>query len=126
MSCSATPYMLERHRGALSARMSTIWDSLGRWRPPPRSSTRHRTRTGSSGAQLDVSFESAGHQARCQAYAPNSGQTRGAEAALPPRVGDWPAERVAILDRVTTLDEREGPRDECGVFGIHAPGHDVS
>jgi hypothetical protein len=74
MSCSATPYMLERHRGALSARMSAIWDSLGRWRPPPRSSTRHRTRTGSSGAQLDVSFESAGHQARCQAYAPNSGQ----------------------------------------------------
>ncbi|MEI2702306.1 MAG: amidophosphoribosyltransferase [Baekduia sp.] len=24
------------------------------------------------------------------------------------------------------LDEREGPRDECGVFGIYAPGHDVS
>src|SRR5580658_3510460 len=21
---------------------------------------------------------------------------------------------------------REGPRDECGVFGIYAPGHDVS
>ena len=27
---------------------------------------------------------------------------------------------------VTNLDEREGPRDECGVFGIYAPGHDVS
>jgi amidophosphoribosyltransferase len=27
---------------------------------------------------------------------------------------------------VTKLDEREGPRDECGVFGIYAPGHDVS
>jgi len=27
---------------------------------------------------------------------------------------------------VTTLDGREGPRDECGVFGIYAPGHDVS
>ena len=24
------------------------------------------------------------------------------------------------------LDEREGPRDECGVFGIYAPEHDVS
>jgi len=36
------------------------------------------------------------------------------------------AERPAILEGVTTLDEREGPRDECGVFGIHAPGHEVS
>src|SRR5687768_10459036 len=24
------------------------------------------------------------------------------------------------------LDSREGPRDECGVFGVHAPGHDVA
>jgi amidophosphoribosyltransferase len=24
------------------------------------------------------------------------------------------------------LDQRDGPRDECGVFGIYAPGHDVS
>jgi amidophosphoribosyltransferase len=24
------------------------------------------------------------------------------------------------------LDQREGPRDECGVFGLYAPGHDVS
>jgi amidophosphoribosyltransferase len=24
------------------------------------------------------------------------------------------------------LDPRDGPRDECGVFGVHAPGHDVS
>jgi amidophosphoribosyltransferase len=24
------------------------------------------------------------------------------------------------------LDQREGPRDECGVFGVYAPGHDVS
>ncbi len=24
------------------------------------------------------------------------------------------------------FDDREGPRDECGVFGIFAPGHDVS
>ncbi|HEX4345349.1 MAG TPA: amidophosphoribosyltransferase [Solirubrobacteraceae bacterium] len=27
---------------------------------------------------------------------------------------------------MTTLDGREGPRDECGVFGVYAPGHDVS
>jgi amidophosphoribosyltransferase len=24
------------------------------------------------------------------------------------------------------LDERDGPRDECGVFGVYAPGHDVA
>src|SRR5204862_2403701 len=24
------------------------------------------------------------------------------------------------------MDDRDGPRDECGVFGIHAPEHDVS
>ncbi|MGZ8676830.1 MAG: amidophosphoribosyltransferase, partial [Solirubrobacterales bacterium] len=24
------------------------------------------------------------------------------------------------------LDDREGPRDECGVFGVYAPGHDVA
>jgi amidophosphoribosyltransferase len=24
-----------------------------------------------------------------------------------------------------TLDDRDGPRDECGVFGVYAPGHDV-
>jgi amidophosphoribosyltransferase len=27
---------------------------------------------------------------------------------------------------VSTTDHREGPRDECGVFGVYAPGHDVS
>jgi amidophosphoribosyltransferase len=25
-----------------------------------------------------------------------------------------------------TLDHRDGPRDECGVFGIYAPGHEVA
>src|SRR4051794_41840100 len=24
------------------------------------------------------------------------------------------------------LDQRDGPRDECGVFGIYGPEHDVS
>jgi len=27
---------------------------------------------------------------------------------------------------VTDLDSRDGPRDECGVFGVYAPGRDVS
>ena len=31
-----------------------------------------------------------------------------------------------MVDASDDLDEREGPRDECGVFGIYAPGHDVS
>ncbi len=26
----------------------------------------------------------------------------------------------------TSIDHRDGPRDECGVFGIYAPEHDVS
>jgi len=51
-------------------------------------------------------------------------------SACPPADDRWrrrfTAERTAILDIVTKLDEREGPRDECGVFGIYAPGHDVS
>jgi amidophosphoribosyltransferase len=25
-----------------------------------------------------------------------------------------------------SFDERDGPRDECGVFGVYAPGHDVA
>ena len=24
------------------------------------------------------------------------------------------------------VPDREGPRDECGVFGVYAPGHDVA
>ena len=24
------------------------------------------------------------------------------------------------------IDHRDGPRDECGVFGIYAPDHDVA
>ena len=24
------------------------------------------------------------------------------------------------------FDDRDGPRDECGVFGVYAPGHDVA
>ncbi|HZG47890.1 MAG TPA: hypothetical protein VEY90_00090, partial [Thermoleophilaceae bacterium] len=24
------------------------------------------------------------------------------------------------------LDDRDGPRDECGVFGVYAPDHDVA
>ena len=28
--------------------------------------------------------------------------------------------------RADVIDHRDGPRDECGVFGIYAPGHDVA
>jgi amidophosphoribosyltransferase len=30
------------------------------------------------------------------------------------------------LSHQDVLDERDGPRDECGVFGLYAPEHDVS
>jgi len=33
---------------------------------------------------------------------------------------------ATVPDCLPVLDDREGPRDECGVFGIYAPGHDVS
>jgi amidophosphoribosyltransferase len=46
---------------------------------------------------------------------------------LPEAPRAWHAERAAILEQVTSLaQERDGPRDECGVFGIYAPRHDVS
>jgi amidophosphoribosyltransferase len=35
-------------------------------------------------------------------------------------------EAVLMTEQNTPLDERDGPRDECGVFGIYAPEHDVS
>jgi amidophosphoribosyltransferase len=32
-----------------------------------------------------------------------------------------------VTDTITELsDPRDGPRDECGVFGVYAPGHDVA
>ncbi|HEU4976190.1 MAG TPA: amidophosphoribosyltransferase [Baekduia sp.] len=31
-----------------------------------------------------------------------------------------------MTEQITSLDERDGPRDECGVFGIYAPDHDVA
>ena len=36
-----------------------------------------------------------------------------------------PTERPAS-DRDHGVPDRDGPRDECGVFGVYAPGHDVS
>src|ERR1700761_228439 len=32
----------------------------------------------------------------------------------------------AMDARVDLSSDREGPRDECGVFGLYAPGHEVS
>jgi amidophosphoribosyltransferase len=37
--------------------------------------------------------------------------------------GSWTARRPALTDQI---DLRDGPRDECGVFGIYAAGHDVA
>ena len=31
-----------------------------------------------------------------------------------------------MLASSSSADPREGPRDECGVFGVYAPGHAVS
>ncbi|MGA2469067.1 MAG: amidophosphoribosyltransferase [Solirubrobacteraceae bacterium] len=31
-----------------------------------------------------------------------------------------------MLPSSSSLDPRDGPRDECGVFGVYAPGHEVS
>ena len=31
-----------------------------------------------------------------------------------------------MTDSIPPLEERDGPRDECGVFGIYAPEHDVA
>ena len=34
---------------------------------------------------------------------------------------------IPLTDLIQSpLDERDGPRDECGVFGVYAPGHDVA
>jgi amidophosphoribosyltransferase len=31
-----------------------------------------------------------------------------------------------MTEQINPLEQRDGPRDECGVFGIYAPDHDVS
>ena len=31
-----------------------------------------------------------------------------------------------MTEQITPLEQRDGPRDECGVFGIYAPDHDVA
>jgi amidophosphoribosyltransferase len=33
---------------------------------------------------------------------------------------------ATATESTVDIDDREGPRDECGVFGIYAPGHEVS
>ncbi len=33
---------------------------------------------------------------------------------------------MALPDRSEQLDQRDGPRDECGVFGVYGPEHDVA
>ena len=39
----------------------------------------------------------------------------------------WPLDRAPLNGMTPPIhDERDGPRDECGVFGVYAPGHDVA
>jgi amidophosphoribosyltransferase len=48
---------------------------------------------------------------------------------LPFSPASWSPIRGSILLtdlNASALDERDGPRDECGVFGVYAPGHDVA
>jgi amidophosphoribosyltransferase len=33
---------------------------------------------------------------------------------------------LAVSQPAPLMEERDGPRDECGVFGIYAPGHEVA
>ena len=37
-----------------------------------------------------------------------------------------PTERLPTDRDTDGVSDRDGPRDECGVFGIYAPGHDVA
>ena len=39
---------------------------------------------------------------------------------------DPPLHSPFLLMVADALDSRDGPRDECGVFGVFAPGHDVA
>ena len=39
---------------------------------------------------------------------------------------DRDASGVADAGWVDDIPDRDGPRDECGVFGVYAPGHDVA
>src|SRR4051794_27570197 len=44
----------------------------------------------------------------------------------PPAPSAGPLLVVSVTDTITDLlDPRDGPRDECGVFGVYAPGHEV-
>src|SRR5688500_4280784 len=43
-----------------------------------------------------------------------------------PRAPMKPTERLPTDRGHNGVADRDGPRDECGVFGVHAPGHDVA
>jgi amidophosphoribosyltransferase len=55
---------------------------------------------------------------------------RGDPRALVVLTRSGPVTRGRILSDMSSasssLDARDGPRDECGVFGVYAPGHEVS
>jgi amidophosphoribosyltransferase len=43
-----------------------------------------------------------------------------------PRLQQRVASVKQVMPSPSRPEDRDGPRDECGVFGIYAPGHDVS
>ena len=48
-------------------------------------------------------------------------------SCLPARPSSIASEENALLtpEKGFSID-REGPRDECGVFGVYGPGHEVA
>src|SRR3954454_4862309 len=54
--------------------------------------------------------------------------TAGPLASLIPRRSYTTAAGLGLVSSMSArhFDERDGPRDECGVFGVYAPGHDVA
>ena len=79
-------------------------DRHGRWR-----GAAHRDRRGADGGE-----PSAGDAA---AIAVSLSELAAAHSSL---------ERAVRMSTASVFVMREGPRDECGVFGLYAPGHEVS
>src|SRR5256884_6448072 len=46
--------------------------------------------------------------------------------SCPGRTAPRTSPGMALPDRSEHLDQRDGPRDECGVFGVYGPEHDVA
>src|SRR5689334_15820311 len=87
------------------------------WRRPP-------SVTGLEARSLRASWPRTTIRARIAGR--NSRRVPDLRRCYPPRCRRDLALAVLMTEQNTPLDERDGPRDECGVFGIYAPGHDVA